>query len=88
MFRLEPQAMYSTLIATMAILELLTALCWAVLAGKGIHAIVTRRLTKRTSTLIGTAAVRDGVFLTTIGGALSAVAITLSALILRRIMQP
>ena len=78
--------MYKTLLLVMSMLVMLTGLCYGLIARMGIRAIVTRRITKRTHSLIGRAAVRDGLWLAVLAGVLSAVCLTFSALIFFRVL--
>jgi hypothetical protein len=76
--------MYKTLLTIMLVLALLTALGYGLIARLGVCAIAARRLIKRTRSFVGTAAVRDGLWLTALGGSVSVVALALAALIARQ----
>jgi hypothetical protein len=75
--------MYKTLLALMGFLVLLTGLAYGLIAVAGVRAIFTRRLTKRTRSLIGRAAVQDGIWLVALGSSLAAIAFAQSIFIAR-----
>jgi hypothetical protein len=80
--------MYIGLSLILSIVCFLTAVCHGLLAAKGVRSIVTRRCTKRTYSLIGSAAVRDGLMLTVPASAIAAAWLIFSALILLKSMKP
>jgi hypothetical protein len=80
--------MYKGLSLVLSILCFLTAVCYGLLAAKGVRSIVTRRCTKRTYSLIGSAAVRDGLMLTVPASGIAATWLIFSALFLFESVKP